>query len=259
MNENTYIPIKLMFKIETSNKNTYLEKVDMDFIYGELYAIDEQVTKLKQFEPSPFEFFTASPYEEEQMDVTLLHKLYKQNLVTQTLAKLHKGMSETHKLSYMIEDIMREDLHDTNVVFMYNLMLLYKLIGEFNQFIEDYQYIERTKLADAKASFNEYHKFENEFDIALRFTSDVVSHFYQSKNNRPYKLKTLIKAIDNFCVNQRVPYPKSLESKAFIHFYNQISMFAPIEARKRGRSMKGYSEINEDVFAKEYGYLLLKN
>ncbi|MXR70813.1 hypothetical protein GNT65_19335 [Shewanella sp. JBTF-M18] len=101
----------------------------MNFIYGELYAIDEQVTKLKQFEPSPFEFFTASPYEEEQMDVTLLHKLYKQNLVTQTLAKLHKGMSETHKLSYMIEDIMREDLHDTNVVFMYNLMLLYKLIG----------------------------------------------------------------------------------------------------------------------------------
>ncbi|WP_140393435.1 hypothetical protein [Shewanella sp. SACH] len=259
MNENTYIPITSMFKIETSNKNTYLQSVDMDFIYSELFAIDVQVVKLKQVESSPFEFFTPNPYEEEQVDFTLLHKLTRQNSVVKTLAVYHKALNDIYKSSDGIDKPMREALNDCNVALMYNLMLLFKLIGEFNQFIEDYQYIARTKLADAKASFNEYHKFENDFDIALRFTSDVVSHFYQSKNNRPYKLKTLIKAIDNFCVNQRVPYPKSLESKAFIHFYNKISMFAPIEARKRGRSMKGYSEINEDVFAKEYGYLLLKN
>jgi len=259
MNKNTIIDIASIFKIEASHINTYTQDIDLEFIYNEISDIDKQVSILKQAMPSPFEIFSPSPYEEEvHVTISHFHKVFKQTSVVRSIATMHKRRNEQNKLSAK-NDTPKFSLEKLSVTLMYNLMILYKAIGEFNQLISDYEYIKRTKLVDAQASFDEFEKFNKDYFIALDFTYEVFLRFYTVKQNRFYKVRTLIKEIEDYCIDRRIPYPKSKNSKAFINFYSKIIVFATDDAKKSGRSLKDYSVINKSKFAQDYGHLCLKN
>ncbi|WP_144211413.1 hypothetical protein [Shewanella donghaensis] len=258
MNKGTCTNIESLFEIETSDINTYTQEVDITFIYDEISTIHKQVEKLKQIANSPFEVFSANPYEEdEKFDFSYLQKVVRQSLVVKSTADIHKNLSEM--VSQANSNDTSASLEKYQVILMYNLMLFYKMIGEYNQFIQNYSYIRRTKIADAKASFDEYEKFETEYSVAMEFAYDVFNHFYTQAQNRFYKMNTLINTIEEYCINQRVPFPKSRKSKAYAHFYFSISDIATKEARSPGRSLKEYSVIDSKDFAKNYGSLLVKN
>ncbi|MCL1148161.1 hypothetical protein L2747_19330 [Shewanella marinintestina] len=231
----------------------------MDFIYAEISAIDKQISMLSQTNDSPFEFFSASPYQEEQVSYTHLHKVALKVTIVKGNAEIYKGLNELNGSLSKSDTAIKTQLDKSQVTLMYNLMQLKEAIGEFNQFIEDYPYIKRTKLDDAQASFDEWQQFDNDYDTALDFTYEVFSHFYTLKKNKYYKVHTLINTIEAYCISQRVPYPRSRESKGFNDLYSKIIIFATDEARSPGRSLKGLSVIDADDFAKEYGHLLLKN
>jgi hypothetical protein len=267
MNNNTdigsAIETGLIFKIEISEINTDKQDIDLEFIYNEFSAIDKQVSILKHAEVSPFETFSASPYAEEHIDLTHLHKVIRKTTHVKGIVLIHKEIC-SHLRSLMDEDVLlstnfKAQVEKHQITLMYNFMQLYKTIGEFNQFVTDYQYIKRTKLADAQASFDEFETFESDYSVALDFIYGVFSHFYVEKNNQFYKVQTLIKAIDAYCIAERVPYPTAKNGKAFADLYSKILMFAPDYAKKAGRSLKGYSLIDPIDFAKNYGHLLVKN
>lgn len=247
-----------MFKIETSDINTCFQDIDMDFIYAEISAIDKQISMLSQTNDSPFEFFSASPYQEEQVSYTHLHKVALKATIVKGNAEIYKGLSELIGSLSKSDKAIKTQLDKSLVTLMYNLMQLKEAIGEFNQFIEDYPYIKRTKLADATSSFDEYENFISKYEVALDFTYEVFSNFYTVKENRHYKVHTLIKVIKKYCKDNDVPYPNSKDSKAYTDFYKKIIVFATKEAKGSGRSTKGSSFIDPDDFALSYGHLLLK-
>ncbi|MEI6858658.1 MAG: hypothetical protein V5788_02515 [Shewanella sp.] len=267
MNNNTDIGIAIekgiIFKIETNEINTDNQDIDLEFIYNEFLAIDKQVSILKQAEVSPFEIFSASPYEREHIGFSHLHKVIRQTNNVEGMVIINKGISE-NLLSFTDEGTLlftnlKAHFEKHQITLMYNFMQLYKAIGEFNQFVTDYQYITRTKLADAQASFYEFEKFEEDYLIALDFTYAVFSHFYVVEKNRFYKVRTLISTIEAYCIAQRIPYPKASHSKAFADFYSKILMFATEEAKNVGRSLKDYKVIDPNNFEQNYGHLLRKN
>lgn len=245
-----------MSKIETSEINTYFQDIDIDFIYAEISAIEQQVLVLEPLMQSPIEIFSPSPYKEEHASLSIFLKMCRQLKVVSALTVINKGLDRLIISAAKSDEAMQTEFEKNQVYLMYNLMLLYKLIGEFNQFVEDYPYIKRTKLADAQASFDKYEKFYDDYEVALGFTHDVFTHFYRIEKNRFFKIHKLIDVIETFCKSNGVAYPQDRNSKAFKKFYDGIKLFATVEAKRSGRSIKGYSSIDINEFSLTYAHLL---
>lgn len=236
---------KSLSRIKTSQLNTYFQEVTFEFIFQEILSISEQIKTLSEINDSPFKLFTPSPFEEETIDMSKLHNVRKQSLIVLASGTLIKQTKEHQKKWGGTTE--HEILEKLNISFTYNLMQLYKNIGEFNQYVDDLDYINRTKIADAQSSFLEHKKFTDEYDYALNLTFDIFMQFYTTQTNYFYKPNALISAIEIYCIKNRIPFPKSKQSKAFIDFKENVINIVPNEARKKGRAKKGYELVSQEL------------
>jgi hypothetical protein len=183
----------------------------------------------------------SSKLDQTSIQYSLIAQVYNE----QFSKLINKGLSQNDA-----NEILNA-LQTAHSIVDHSIFVLAKNIGEHNK---EYELKKHTEIGK-KRSISESEKTKNnylkKYQIALNIMRDILRDFYKDEKNHEYKSSLVIKLIEDICIDNRIPFPKTTKSTA--HFKRYLSLIGlPKSATKTGAPKAKFKIIDENEFKNRY-------